>query len=192
MLFLWILGSVLVWTSAAVLFSRKRGPLTLLNRIGRWFFAVTVIFTVVVWFVVPVAQADRAADATVTAVFPRWYDSAIETWIPNAMLAVAASGAWGATGAGLFFRFKLYSLLGFNWYYLAEVLPWALGAKAHAGYVAGRQLTSYSAGFTDIWPLMVTNAASIVLFLAIYAFISFVERQLGAYTLPRPDAESTA
>ncbi len=192
MLYLWMLGSVLFWTAAAVAFSRRRGRLTLMNRIGRWFFAATVVFTVAVWIFVPVAQADRAADATVTAVFPRWYDAALEAWIPNAMLAVAASGAWGATGAGLFFRFKLYSILGFNWYYLAEVLPWALGAKAHAGYVAGRPITAYSAGFTDIWPLMVTNAASIVLFLVIYAFISYIERQLGAYKLPGPDAESAA
>src|SRR5687767_11266819 len=166
-----MLGSVLFWIAAAVAFSRKRGSLNLMNRMGRWFFAAAVVFTLAVWTLVPVAQADRAADSAKTAIVPQWYESALATWIPNAMLAVAASGAWGSTGAGLFFRFKLYTLLGFNWYYLAEVLPWALGSKAHAGNADGRFITAYRVEFRDIWPLMVTNAASIILFLAIYGFI---------------------
>ena len=32
-------------------------------------------------------------------------------------------------GAGLFLRFKIYTLLGFNWYYMAAVLPWNLSLK---------------------------------------------------------------
>ena len=187
-----MLGSVLFWTSAAVAFSRKRGPLTLMNRMGRWSFAAGVIFTVAVWLFVPVGQADRRLDPTVTAIVPEWYDRALEIGIPNGMLAVAASGAWRSTGAGLFFRFKLYSLLGFNWYYLAVVLPWALSAKAHAGNTEGRFSSAYRMTFADIWPLLVTNAASIVLFIVIYGFISYVERHLSDYTLPRPDAESAA
>ena len=192
MIYLWMAVSVLFWSTAAVAFSRKRGALTFMNRMGRWFFAATVVFTVAVWFFVPVAQADRAAGSSVTAVVPRWYDAALETWIPNAMLAVAASGAWGSTGAGLFFRFKLYSLLGFNWYYLAEVLPWALGAKAHAGNAGGRFVSPYRLGFADVWPLVFINGASIALFLVLYFFISQVERHLRDYALPRPDAESAA
>src|SRR5438874_10040672 len=187
-----MLVSVLFWTVAAVAFSRKRGALTLMDRIGRWFFAATVVVTAALWFFVPMAHADRAADRTVTAMVPAWYDRTLEMWIPNAMLAVSATGAWGATGAGLFFRFKVYTLLGFNWYYLAEVLPWVLSTKAHAGNQFGRLVSAYRITPIDVWPLVFINGASLVLFLVLYAFISLMERNLSSYALPRPDAESAA
>ena len=184
MVYLTMLVSVVFWIAAAVGFSRRRESLGLMDRMGRWFFAAAVVFTFAVWLMVPVSQADRIGDTQVSALFPRWFDAALEIWIPNGMLAVAASGAWGSTGAGLFMRFKLYTLLGFDWYYLAEVLPWALSAKAHAGNASGRQVTPYAVTLTDVWPLLIINLASFLLFLLLYAFISSVERHLRSHNLP--------
>lgn len=162
-----------------------------MDRLGRWFFATAVALTVILWTFVPIAQADRAGDPTVTARIPGWYDSALELWIPNAMLAVCASAAWGATGAGLFLRFKLYTLLIFNWYYLAEVLPWTLSAKAHSGNQYGRVSSAYQVGTMDLAPVLILSGASVGLFLILYVFIAYLERHLRSYTLPRPDVESS-
>ena len=184
MLLIAILGSVLFWCAAAVILSPKRRALRLMDRLGRWFFASALVLTVLLWTFVPIAQADRAGDSTVTARIPDWYDAILELWIPNAMLAVAASAAWGASGAGLFLRFKLYTLLVFNWYYLAEVLPWGMSAKAHAGNRYGRLTSPYQASGADLLPLAFISAASVALFLLLYGFIATMERHLRSYALP--------
>ena len=187
-----MLGSVLFWTVAAVAFSRKPRALTLMDRLGRWFYAGSVVITLALWCMVPIAQADRASDPQVTAQIPAWFDAILAIWIPNSMLAAAATAAWGATGAGLFLRFKLYTLFGFNWYYLSEVLPWVVSSKAHAGNVYGRFTSAYQMTAADVWPLAFINGASLILFLCLYAFIAYMERHLRSYTLPRPGAESIA
>ena len=183
MLYLWMLVSVLGWIGAAVLLSRRRGSLSLMNRLGRLFFAGSTVVVVGMWSLVPVVYASRVSDLQVTAIIPRWYDQVIDFGVPNAMLCTAASGAWGATGAGLFLRFKIYTLLGFNWYYMAAVLPWNLSLKMRER--AWTPARPYRVGSSDLGPLVVINGASILLFLLIYAAILYIEKSLRAHTLPR-------